>query len=319
MGNKICVIGVYFGKLPAYFPLWLTSCKHNPTIDFVLFTDQSLENLPKNVLNHPMTLEKMKSLADQALGLNTALDRPYKCCDFKAVYGVIFQEFISDYDYWGCCDFDLIFGDIQGMCDRYDLYRYDRFLGLGHLSLFRNTPEVNNRYLCDGGLVNYITAFTTPKASAFDEVPGLTRIYIKNNFPIFLKRIFADIAIVYHRFRVVDVYPYDTPPKNYRYQVFYWENGKVFRAFYSNGKLQTEEYMYVHFKKRPNFPVSFDADRTKAFYITNKGFFPKDAEITKEIIHEMNPYLGCVYETFENLLYASKKLWGRVVRSLGRK
>ena len=90
-----------------------------------------------------MTLVKMKTLAQNVLGFDVCLDRPYKCCDFKPIYGLIFKEYVSEYEYWGHCDFDLIFGDLQSFFDRYDLYKYDRFIPLGHLSLYRNTDEVN--------------------------------------------------------------------------------------------------------------------------------------------------------------------------------
>ena len=318
LNNRICVIGVYFGTLPAYFPLWLRSCELNPTVDFLLFGDQLPQDVPENVKCHPMTLEKMRGLAREALQLEVCLDRPYKCCDFKGVYGLIFREQAADYEYWGCCDFDLIFGDLQGMFDRYELYRYDRFFGLGHLSLFRNTEEVNRRYLCSGGSVDYITAFTGSKGTAFDEFPGLTAIYRENGFPIFLKRIFADIAMVYHRYRVVEVYPYDEVPKNYREQVLYWEDGKVYRAYYEGGEIRTEEYIYVHFKKRPNYPVDFDAGSVKAFYITNQGFVLKDGPVTREAMQKLNPYPGRMFEMREKLRFDWQHLLGKIKIRLGR-
>ena len=46
---KIAIIGVYFGKFPEYFDLWLESCKKNAKIDFFVFTDQEIVNKPKNV------------------------------------------------------------------------------------------------------------------------------------------------------------------------------------------------------------------------------------------------------------------------------
>ena len=37
--KKICYIVPYFGKLPKNMKLWLNSCKTNPTIDWLLYTD----------------------------------------------------------------------------------------------------------------------------------------------------------------------------------------------------------------------------------------------------------------------------------------
>ena len=55
--HKIGIICCYFGSLPNYFNLWLKSCAANPTIDWLFFTDQSIETLPKNVHLHLTTLE----------------------------------------------------------------------------------------------------------------------------------------------------------------------------------------------------------------------------------------------------------------------
>ena len=127
----------------------------------------------------------------------------------------------------------------------------------------------------------------------------MTAIYLKNNFPIFTKRIFADIATVYHRYRVIDCYTLDDKPKNYKEQIFYWENGKTYRAYFEGDVLHKEEYLYIHFQKRPNYDVTFDPGTIDAFYITNTGFYPKTGEVTKDIINELNPYPGMGKEFYE--------------------
>ena len=47
--QKICFIIAYFGKFRADFAFWLKSVEHNPDVDFLLFTDQTLIKVPKNV------------------------------------------------------------------------------------------------------------------------------------------------------------------------------------------------------------------------------------------------------------------------------
>ena len=245
--NDICVIGVYFGKLPEYFPLWLKSCSRNLSVDFLIFTDQTVDQLPENVHCHPMCLPEIKQRAENVLGFPVCLEKPYKCCDFKPLYGLIFRDYISEYQYWGHCDFDMIFGDLQCFFTEYGVRSYDRFLPLGHLSFYRNTEEVNNRFRCTGGLVDYQTVYTSDKNFAFDEIPGMTKIYLENYFSIFTKRIFADIASVYRRYRIIEEYTLDEKAENYPHQIFYWEKGKVYRAYYKENQLYTEEYIYIHF------------------------------------------------------------------------
>ena len=40
--KKIAFVVPYYGKFPDYFPLWLKTCGTNPTIDFLLFTDENM-------------------------------------------------------------------------------------------------------------------------------------------------------------------------------------------------------------------------------------------------------------------------------------
>lgn len=103
--KKICIICVYFGKLPNYFSLWLKACRFNPTVDFLLVTDQILQlTLPSNVHLFPYSLDKMRQRASEIFGFSASLTYPYKCCDYKVIYGLLFEDFLSDYAYWGHCD-----------------------------------------------------------------------------------------------------------------------------------------------------------------------------------------------------------------------
>lgn len=306
MENKICVIGVYFGELPNYITLWMKSCRYNPTVDFILFTDKKLRSLPPNVINYNITLAQMKEKIEKLLGFEVCLKKPYKICDYRPIYGLLFSDYLVKYDYWGHCDFDMIFGDLQPFFDKYHLYQYDRFNALGHLSLYRNTSEVNNRFQCDGSRENYKEVFTTDKNCIFDEIPGMTAIYLKNKFPFFTKRIFADIATVYDRFRLIDEYKLDKPAINYPLQIFYWEEGKCFRAYYKDAVWHKEEFLYIHFKKRKNFIVEFDVDSVKSFYITKYGFYQKKDEVKENIVKKLNPYKGKIYEWLERKIFYFK-------------
>ena len=93
--NKACIIAAYFGKLPGFFAGWLISVKNNTDFDFMLVTDQVIESesVPSNLNIVSMTLLQMKELARKKLGIEElVLDTPYKCCDFKPVYGIIFES-----------------------------------------------------------------------------------------------------------------------------------------------------------------------------------------------------------------------------------
>ena len=316
--TKICIISVYFGPFPHYFSLWLKSCQFNPTIDFLLVTDQKIATpLPPNVLLFSYTLAQMRARATEILGFPTALERPYKCCDYKPLYGVLFEEQLKQYNYWGHCDMDMIFGDIRAFTDKYNLPKYDKFLPLGHLSLYRNTPEVNQRYKLNGAgphyqPLDYHTVFSNEQNFIFDELPGIYSIYKKHNFPMFTKRIFADIASIFTRYRIIEDTTFDSSsPHNYKQQIFYWENGKIWRAYVHKVSLNTEEYIYIHFKKRPNFMVNFDVTHTHSFYITDKGFYPKENLVTLQVIRKLVPYQAC-HEKYECVRNYMRNRYGKV-------
>lgn len=298
--NKIAIIVAYFGKFPNYFPLWLKSCGKNPTIDFIIVTDQELDVSYDNIIVKNMKLSDLQKKATAVLGFEAALENPYKCCDYKPLYGVLFADILKGYDYWGHCDIDLIFGDLQYFFDKYDLYSYDKFGTLGHLALYKNCDKMNYSYKTIYENLDYRKVFTDDKNYAFDELGGIYRIHKHMNVCLFTKRIFVDIATIYKRYRVIDVYGLDERPTNYAVQTFSWENGKTYHVFESKDGIRKQEYIYIHFQKRPNYEIQQNLLEANKFYITNHGFFPAANKIlTCEEILKLNPYKGKMYEAIE--------------------
>jgi hypothetical protein len=164
---------VLLWKISTIIDLWLNSCACNPTVDWLVFTDQELNDAPQNVHLIKTSLEEIHRLARNKLGLPIILKHPFKICDFRPAFGVIFKDYLKDYDFWGHCDFDMIFGDVRKFITNDILEAYDKVLRLGHLSLYRNTPEVNERYKLPGpaGVIGYKIAFCDEKNYAFDELP----------------------------------------------------------------------------------------------------------------------------------------------------
>lgn len=305
MDQRICIIGVYFGNLPNYFQLWLRSCKYNKEVSFYLFTDADLSEyeVPRNVRCISYSLEQMRNRASEVLGFEAALCSPYKCCDFRPLYGLIFSEYIREFDYWGHCDFDLVWGDLSYYFDLYNIRDYDKFLTLGHLSLYKNTDENNRRYQLDGSRCgDYYMAFSNAAHRAFDEEMGIGSIFGKHNFPTFKNRIFADISDTYKRYRCA------RKDKNYQYQVFFWRDGKIYRAYWEKGNILEEEFLYIHFQKRGYLPVYDGCESSEGFFITNTGFYPFE-HITLDVIKKYNPYSSFISEKFEKYGNRMKKRW----------
>ena len=304
---SVCIIIPYFGKLPSTVDLWLKSCEWNKNIHFLVYSDVEKENVPSNVLWICRPFEEFKTMAKEKLNMEIKLDTPYECCDFKAVYGIIFEDYLKEYDYWGFCDMDMIFGDLEWFFVKNNLYMYDKFHSWGHLTLFRNNEINNNRYKlpCTEGM-GYQDAFVAGGSTHFCE-SEINKIYHMYGFPFFDQRISADITPACKRMKL------GGKGINYDHQVFFWQNGKVWRAYQyktktSNG-IEVEEFAYIHFQKRKMALPAFDISSTDRFYIVSDGFVKKE-EIgypTLERIDSLNHFSGKLFEELEYLQFKAKK------------
>ena len=108
----------YFGTTPTWMLYFLESCRHNPRFTWILYGNLQLQSQPpENVVVVPATIDDFVQRVRHRLKLAIELPFPYKLCDFRACYGEIFQDLLSEYSYWGYCDIDLIFGDIAHFID----------------------------------------------------------------------------------------------------------------------------------------------------------------------------------------------------------
>lgn len=286
--KKIVLISCYFGAFPSYFPLFLKSCQENNTIDFLIFTDNQYNELPKNVGFIKTTFEEIGSVIQSKFNFKITLDQPYKLCDYKPAYGYIFEKHIQDYDFWGYCDLDLIFGNLRKYLTEEKLEQYDKLYQLGHLTLYKNNKKNNRRFMLDNS-PSYKESFTTKIITVFDESNGIQKIYSSHKIPVYLGRDYADITPKHAQFRLSDAF-IEVPitKNNYKHQVFAYENGHIYRYYVENNKILKDEFAYIHMQKRK---MTFNGE-SGDYYITNKGFVSQKScgDITIELIKELNPY-----------------------------
>lgn len=179
---KIAIIIAYFGKLPEYIQLFLDSCKLNYGFEWLIFSDDDTTyNYPSNVHLIKMNFGECKKLIQSKFDFEITLSKPQKLCDYKCAYGVIFEDYIQDYDWWGHCDLDQIFGNLNMFVTEDMLRKYDKLFSLGHLSLYKNSYK-NNRIFMGKieGKIRYKEVFVTERGCGFDEwLPGnVNDIYI---------------------------------------------------------------------------------------------------------------------------------------------
>jgi hypothetical protein len=152
MYPNICVIHIYWGPLPDWLPFFITSCRFNAAISFIIFTDSfALPQTSENIKCIYFTLKDFNILATKKLELPIQIEKPYKVCDFKPAFGKIFEDYLKHYEFWGYCDNDLIFGNIQKFITQKILINndiistYKGFLS-GPFCLFRNHSRINNLF-----------------------------------------------------------------------------------------------------------------------------------------------------------------------------
>ncbi|MFI5140412.1 MAG: DUF6625 family protein, partial [Sphingobacteriales bacterium] len=133
--------------------------------------DTYLKPLPANVKFVYKTLNDISNIAAIKLGFPVNIGDPYKLCDFKPAYGLLFSELLTGYDFWGQSDIDVIYGNIRGFITDDLLSEFD-FISIRHdytsgcFALYKNNPFVNNLFKRSK---DYLKVFTGNKHYCFDE------------------------------------------------------------------------------------------------------------------------------------------------------
>jgi len=152
---KICFIIPFWGaKFPNYFPYFLKSISWNKSIDFIFFTDiksYSFENF-SNISIVDVSLNDVENLINKKLDLKVTIEHPYKLCDFRPLYGIIFEDYVANYDFWGYCDIDIVFSDLRifltnNILNKYHVISCRHSYQTGFLALYRNNKEINDLFL----------------------------------------------------------------------------------------------------------------------------------------------------------------------------
>ncbi len=171
--KSIAILTCWYGRYPWYFSYFIHSCKHNPTIDFVLITDNesTIANKPDNVKIVKKTLEEIKGTASERLGFIVSIDNHYKLCDFKPAYGFLFPEIIKGYDFWGYGDIDVVYGNVRDfmttdILNNYDVISSRHDYVSGSFCLFRNSQQINTLFKQSK---DYQKVFSSTDHFCFDE------------------------------------------------------------------------------------------------------------------------------------------------------
>ena len=308
--KSICIMGLYFGNLRSDFPMWLRTCEANSSIDWIIISDQSCSYLPKNVRLIKMSFGECRQKIQNKFDFQISLDNPYKLCDYKPAYGYIFDEYLKHYDFWGYCDFDMLFGDIRSFITDEILDKNDKILQFGHLSLYRNIKENNEVFMLPSQRLSYIEVFSNPKIYVFDEIVGIFSFYKKEKKPVYVSARLIDVSPLIKTSLIrADYFDKDLNYKtnNYRSQIFAYIDNKVYFVYFANDRICYEEELYIHYSGRKFHPIN-----DNNYLITKKGYIPLVNDISyKDLIeyNRRNPFI-------EKMVFVYKKYANALMRRL---
>lgn len=259
--KKVCFIIPYFGKFNNYFQLFLNSCRYNHEFNWLVFTDDnSSYNYPSNVKVVYMEFSKLQNIFKNKFDFDICLERPYKLCDYKPTYGYIFQEYIKEYDYWGHCDVDVIFGNLKSVLESLLSHNYDKIFCLGHMTLYKNTNDNNQLFMKELNGKSYKKIFQSDKILNFDEEWtdfNINRIFKAYGKSVYEEDLSLNVAVAFNKFRNCKYVGLSKAPNNwgfeiedYKEAVYIWSKGDLYRIYRNNNELNREDFLYLHMQKR---------------------------------------------------------------------
>lgn len=277
--NRICLIIPYFGKAwPKYLTLYLWGCQSNPLIDILIFSDIPLPlNTPANVHFFSMTLAEFSKRASKHLDLTINLESGYKLCDLKPAYGLIFDEYLKDYGFWGWGDIDLIYGDLskylsQEILSENDAISFHPKWVSGSFFLMKNTQECKSLFQRSK---SWKKTFQSTKHTCFDECHFLWE-QVRNGgnlISIDPEESFSTVLLKAQNEGLLNVKWLSTLKESIQDGHYL----SVQKSSIISG--QHQEYMLYHFiteKKKAAFQFPNWKKIPDCFYITNTGFYTEN-------------------------------------------
>jgi hypothetical protein len=170
--KRVGIISVFFGPWPGWFPFTLQSFSYNDQFEWLVFSDQEKpEFTPGNAIFYHLEKNDFIGLVKEKTSLDSGFTDPYKLCDFKPLYGKIFEDYTVKYDFWGYADLDIIYGNLSSVISNETLMEndiingYQSFLS-GPFCLYRNNEEIRTLFQ---NIADYESILKDPVYLGMDE------------------------------------------------------------------------------------------------------------------------------------------------------
>lgn len=246
MKNKVAIVLPYFGSLPSYFPLFLRSVELNPDFDVLFVTDINLSgvHVPDNVQVIRLSFDDVRSRVATRVPVPFKLDTPYKLCDCRPLYGILFEDELKGYDFWGHCDADMLLGDLSRFITDEILDAHDKLFTHGHFVIYRNDKIINQLAITYHDAPCGLDFAGSSRLSCYFDEVGMANIAKLANLRIYQNPAFADITPKHDALTLAPI----CKDKNIPNQRFFWRNGQVVRT--AKGSDEITQFMYIHLQKR---------------------------------------------------------------------
>ena len=291
MKKKFAFILPYIGRLPSWFQLWLNSCARNSLVDWLLFIDDHRPlSYPNNVKVHYCSFDELRNLFQQSFPFPISLKHPYRFCDFRPSFGDIFKNYLLKYDFWGHCDPDLIWGNLNLWFTDETINMYDRISHWGHCSLYKNTPDINTLYKKRiEGIAFYQDVYSNDKHIAFDEEYGMNILAREKGIREYILPFF-DVKPTIQSYAFTPTFvsePFFPNRLSHLASTITDEGVKVY-GINTKGELVLKDFAYIHLQKR-KMDIKIDMNSSEYLIIPNR-FIPLQ-NLDVDILEGLTPGL----------------------------
>lgn len=208
-----------------------------------------------------------------------ALHYPYKLCDYKPTYGVLFAEYLKNYDYWGYIDCDLVFGNLSKYLKNIGIAEYDRIYSAGHLSIYRNCKEINELFLESfKGLIEFKSVCGTSMIHNFDETV-INDYFRRKGLKYYDAGDDATFGIYCSEYKWRNA---DFPSLG---ELFVKAiDGSTYAYIeHKDGSVEKHEVNYIHFMTKKD--VTIPLGQNRPYCITRRGVLPFDEKFLSDLIN----------------------------------
>ena len=248
--KSIAILTPYFGQWPEWFNLYLESCRQNPSIHWIFISDcKAPDNAPPNTKFINTTFSEYCQRASKTLDINFSPSSPYKLCDLKPAYGYIHQELLSEYDFFGFGDIDVIYGDIRHFYTDELLSKqntlsthWDRISG--HLFIMKNTIIFREAFK---NIPAWQQLLEDRNHHGIDE-SKFSKIFLRHKkYPAWLRNIYRLKDPYQRKAYFKEQYSTILSPEPWfdgsveHPEEWVWKNGKLYNS------QDDREFMYLHF------------------------------------------------------------------------